>query len=198
MKNTDNNVEQLAAKLETREKRWGLLTTTIIVILILVGFTIALLATRQAQSLSEVEGELEQKTETLEMRKEAAVHLQTAFREYKAGHHEGALEAARAALKLDPDSPVAREIRTSIEAKLRPVPDTIRELERAVRRDPRDIRARLDLILARAKSGDADRVIGEVEEALEHTPEIKMSIMRDRRFKRIRETPEIKRLLDRN
>lgn len=198
MKNTDADVEQLAAKLETREKRWGLLTTAIVVILVFAGLTIAYLTTRQAQDLSETKGELAQSETKLELKQEADVHLQTAFREYEAGHHEVALEATKAALRLDPASPVARELKTSVEKKLPRVPDAIRRLKDAVRRDPRNPEARLDLIHAYSIRGDISAVISQVEQGLEHNPEIKTFIMRDPRFERIRETPEVKRLLDRN
>jgi len=196
--NNTGDVEQLAAKLETREKKWGLLTTAIIIILVIVGLTIALLTTWQAQDLSETRGELAQSEMKLELKQEADVHLQTAFREYEAGHHEVALEATRAALKLDPASPVARELKTSVEKKLPRGRDAIGRLKDAVRRNPRDIEARLDLIHAYSNRGDISTVIAQIEQGLEHNPEIRTLIMRDPRFERIRETPEVRRLLDRH
>lgn len=202
-----SKLEALITEGERRSKKRTVFLVSLGVAVALIGLSIAVWSyhetvqkARQAAELAKTQAALrqaqiaEQRARVVSLRVNQLIAA--GAQQAHIGHFSEAAQSYEAALKLDPENTVALQLDGYLEFRRGNLDKAVSLLRHAVSSDPKDPWSRYNFALALNGSGDTAGAIDQVRQLIAFAPEFKEIILTDPQFGRLRNTPQLKDLLD--
>jgi len=126
---------------------------------------------------------------------QAAELLQKGAAQAHAGHYAAADQLYDEALKIEPNSATAFQLKGYLQLRQKNVSAAIPLLEKATALNPLDPWGHYNLALALYRSGDTAAAVDQVRDLLNIAPNFKTTIAQDGQFAKLRKEPAMQQLL---